>query len=61
MEAMILKIKLDKAESEKKYLEAKILDFYNKIDSWDHLEDGGFIKDKYIEHFKIQKDYYGRT
>jgi len=54
MESMFLQIELNKVKSEKQILESKILKFYKMFDIWDHLEDGGFVKGKYEEHFNMQ-------
>ncbi len=59
MESTILRIELNRVKSEKQILEAKILEFYTKLDTWDHLEDGGFVKNEYQEHFEILIDRQG--
>lgn len=40
-------------------LEAMILSFYAKLDKWDHLEDGGFVKSEFEKHFNINCDREG--
>jgi predicted translin family RNA/ssDNA-binding protein len=59
MESTILRIELNRVKSEKQILESKILEFYTKLDTWDHLKDDGFVKDKYQEHFEILIDRQG--